>query len=142
MANEVVEMMRIKARTQNISLSLDTSIDPNLLLLCNAIGFKLIISNLLSNAIKYSEEGGSVSVRAWTEAHQLMLVIEDHGIGMDEEQLQMLFRKYEKINQEKSGQDIDLFMVKRLVDSFGGSIGVTSSLNEGTTVTIMLPLSP
>jgi sensor histidine kinase regulating citrate/malate metabolism len=52
---------------------------------------------------------------------------------MTEDQLNKLYTKDEKMNQEKSGQGIGLFMVKKIVDHFFGTIDVESKLNEGTT---------
>ncbi|WP_139492704.1 MEDS domain-containing protein [Brevibacillus dissolubilis] len=137
---EVISIMEIKARTQNIHLTTSVSSSPHLLLNCNSIGFKLIISNLLSNAIKYSEEGQTVTLTAHTKEDHLELVVEDNGVGMSEEQMQMLFRKYEKMNQDKSGQGIGLFMVKNLIESFDGEIEVGSELGTGTRVVVRFPL--
>jgi signal transduction histidine kinase len=59
---------------------------------------------------------------------------------MTQKQMRSLFRKYGKINEEKSGQGIGLYVVKRLTDLFGGSIEVQSQLGQGTIVTVTFPL--
>ncbi|GAA4713802.1 MEDS domain-containing protein [Brevibacillus fulvus] len=137
---EVLSVMRVKARTQNINLDVKLDLPVNLLLRCNANGFKLIVSNLLSNAIKYSDEGGTVRFTAYATDKHLTMIVEDNGIGMNQEQVNMLFRKYGKINEEKSGQGIGLFMVKKLIENFEGEIEVDSQLYVGTTFTVLLPI--
>lgn len=138
--DEVIEFMSIKARTQNIQLRFNISLDGKEMLLSNSVGFKLIISNLLSNAIKYSEEGMSVTLSVSTEGQSLFLNVVDEGAGMSEEQVKKLFRKYEKMNEEKGGQGIGLFMVKKLIDHFEGRIEVMSKINQGTQIKVYLPL--
>jgi two-component sensor histidine kinase len=138
--NEVVEIMEIKALTQNIILQTDIRLNGKEMLLSNLMGFKMIISNLLSNAIKYSVEDSTVSLTVLVENQFIFIEVSDKGIGMSEEQQSKLFIKYEKINQEQSGQGIGLFMVKKLVDHFGGSIEVKSQLGISTTFTVKLPV--
>lgn len=137
---EVIEMMKIKGRTQNITVEDRLQLAGTEMILSNAIGFKLIVSNLVSNAIKYSDEGASVQVAASCTGGMLEIVVEDAGAGMSEEQVKRLFRKYEKMNEEKSGQGIGLFMVHKLLEHFEGSIRMESWLNEGTRAYVCLPL--
>ncbi|HZG84187.1 ATP-binding protein [Paenibacillus sp.] len=137
---EVMAMMQIKARTQNIELSYELVLDGKETLLANATGFKLIISNLVSNAIKYSHEGGRVQCRVEARNQRLHVFVRDEGVGMTSEQVSRLFRKYEKMNEERGGQGIGLFMVKKLVDHFEGEIEVVSSPGVGTKVQVSFPL--
>ena len=137
---EVMAMMEIKARTQNIALTYELKLEGAERLLANATGFKLIVSNLLSNAIKYSHEGGRVECRVEARNRRLQVVVRDEGIGMSDEQVSRLFRKYEKMNEERGGQGIGLFMVKKLVDHFEGAIEVVSSPGVGTEVRATFPL--
>ncbi|WP_164984885.1 ATP-binding protein [Ammoniphilus sp. CFH 90114] len=137
---EVLDTMKVKALTQNIELQADIQLNGKEIVLCNLIGFKMIISNLLSNAIKYSSEGSSIQLNIKKESHMLCIEVKDEGVGMTEVQLGKLYQKYEKMNQEKSGQGIGLFMVKKLVDHFEGNILVESQLHKGTTFRVYLPL--
>ena len=137
---EAIDIMGIKARTQNIDFVPNIAMTGRETMLANAIGFKLIVSNLASNAIKYSNEGGTVECRARCERGRLIVDIRDEGIGMTEEQVARLFRKYEKMNDERGGQGIGLFMVKKLLDHFEGGIEVASAPGVGTTVTVSFPL--
>ena len=138
---DVVETMDIKAQTQNISLVSEITLLEKEMILSNLMGFKMILSNLLSNAIKYSYAGCSVYLKVYVSDSILVMEVKDEGIGMSKEQLSKLYNKYEKINQEQSGQGIGLFMVKKLVTHFKGKIEVESELGKGTTFYVSLPLS-
>ncbi|WP_309121710.1 ATP-binding protein [Paenibacillus sp.] len=137
---ETIGMMEIKARTQNIGFASVVELTGNETMLANAIGFKLIVSNLASNAIKYSDEGGKVECRVGRDKDRLVVCVRDEGVGMTEEQVSRLFRKYEKMNDERGGQGIGLFMVKKLADHFEAEIEVVSEPGVGTSVTVSFPL--
>lgn len=101
-----------------------------------------ILSNLVSNAIKYSPEGGEVLVRIWDENRKISLAVTDQGIGMTPEQLDRLFRPFERVgdpNRRITGTGIGLHLVRKLVEAHGGSIAVDSEHGKGTTVTVTLP---
>ena len=139
--NTVLNIMETKARTQNIHLVVENSLPPEETCICNLMSLRLIFSNLIGNAIKYSHEGSMVMVKCHSVKGFLRFIVQDQGIGMTQEQLSRLFRKYEKQNDERSGQGIGLFMVKTLVDDLGGSIQVESRFNEGTRVEVSLPMN-
>jgi anti-sigma regulatory factor (Ser/Thr protein kinase) len=136
---EVVHMMSTKARTQSIGFDSRLMLDSEQIL-GNRIGLKLLVSNLLSNAIKYSHEGGIVKMTATADDKHVCLIVEDHGIGMSRRQLANLFQMYERMNEEKTGQGIGLYMAKQLTNHFRGDIAIRSEPNEGTQVTVTLPL--
>lgn len=137
---EVLEIMEIKARTQNVQLEHDVRLVGNETILSNGMGFKLILSNILNNAIKYSYENSTVTFACWQEDGRIVMEVADQGIGMSEEQVSRLFHKYEKMNDETTGQGIGLYMVKKLLTHFAGEISVSSRLNEGSKFRVSIPL--
>lgn len=137
--HEVLPVMVTKSRTQNMMLCTRIELGAEAMT-GNVMGLKLIISNLLSNAIKYSNEGGRICFEAYAADSFLEVVIKDEGIGMSKQQTSKLFQKYEKMNHERSGQGIGLFMVKKLIEHLDGSIVVDSEQHRGTRVTVRLPL--
>ncbi|MFV8828863.1 sensor histidine kinase [Alkalihalobacterium sp. APHAB7] len=100
----------------------------------------MIISNLLSNAIKYSFEDSTIYLNSFIENDRLVLDIIDQGIGISPDNLEKLFQKYHKLNEEEAGQGIGLFMVYKLVNHFKGDITVESELGKGTSVRLMFPI--
>jgi signal transduction histidine kinase len=103
---------------------------------------KQILLNLLSNAIKYNREDGAVVVDTVTQPGGGMRIsVQDTGMGLRPEQVQMLFTPFNRLGQEagvEEGTGIGLVVTKRLVEMMGGSIGVSSSPGVGTVFWIEL----
>nr|NNM89709.1 HAMP domain-containing histidine kinase [Bacilli bacterium] len=137
---QVIDMMRTKSHVQHIDFIVERPLSLTDFMMGNPMGLRLILSNLISNALKYSREGEAVRFTIHLVNDQVCFIIEDQGIGMTQKQMRSLFRKYGKINEEKSGQGIGLYVVKRLTDLFGGSIEIESQLGQGTIVTVTFPL--
>jgi signal transduction histidine kinase/ActR/RegA family two-component response regulator len=97
---------------------------------------KQVLLNLLSNAIKYNREGGAVVVDCTAStAGTLRLSVQDTGMGLNAEQVRMLFQPFNRLGQEsgaEEGTGIGLVVTKRLVELMGGTIGVSSSPGVGS----------
>jgi two-component system, cell cycle sensor histidine kinase DivJ len=106
--------------------------------------FKQIALNLVANAIKFTERGGSVTVSATVEGPRLMLVVSDTGIGIDAEDLARIgdpfFQAGKTYQRKHEGTGLGLSIVKGLVGLHDGEMNVHSTVGEGTTVTVALPL--
>jgi signal transduction histidine kinase len=103
-----------------------------------------IFSNLLSNAIKYSPDGGTIRITALPNGQQQVVVrIQDEGVGLTQDQCTRLFRQYERAEREAiktiPGTGLGLYLVKHLVDLHGGEIVVESEAGRGSTFTVRLP---
>jgi signal transduction histidine kinase len=103
-----------------------------------------VFSNLLSNAIKYSPGGGNIDVDAVSVAHEAVVAISDHGIGIPAEDLERLFERYHRGSNVSGivGTGVGLYLVKMVVELHGGSAEVKSKVGEGTCFTIRLPAHP
>lgn len=106
---------------------------------------KQILLNLLSNAIKYNREKGAVMVEcAATSGNRIRVSIQDTGEGLRPEQLNALFQPFNRLGQEagvQEGTGIGLVVTKRLVELMGGTIGVTSTVGQGSVFWIELKSS-
>lgn len=96
-----------------------------------------IVSNLLSNAIKFTEKGSvTIEVSKNKKESSLLFEIKDTGIGINEENLNVLFKKFSQIDQSAgkrfAGTGLGLAISRELTSLFGGKIGVSSKLNEGS----------
>ncbi|WP_460501357.1 PAS domain-containing sensor histidine kinase, partial [Hymenobacter agri] len=100
-----------------------------------------VVYNLLSNAIKYRAPGrpAQVQLRAHCAQQQLVLEVQDNGLGLTETQQQQLFGMFRRLHTHVEGSGVGLFMVKRLIENAGGTIAVQSQPDEGTTFTVTLP---
>jgi signal transduction histidine kinase/DNA-binding response OmpR family regulator/streptogramin lyase len=101
-----------------------------------------ILYNLLSNAIKYSPEAGTITITGEQVHNQFRLSVQDTGCGIPEEELDTIFERFTRLERtaEQLGSGLGLAVVKELVQANGGTIKVSSNLNEGTTFTVTLPL--
>ena len=107
--------------------------------------FKQIVLNLVSNAIKFTERGGKVTVSAGVEGSRLMLRVTDTGVGIAADDLKRIgdpfFQAGKTYQRRHEGTGLGLSIVKSLVGLHGGELTVQSKLDEGTTVTVALPLA-
>ncbi len=103
-----------------------------------------IFLNLLNNAIKFTEHG-SVSVDCRTIGGMLTTKFSDTGLGIRPEDVGRLFRPFSQIDsgitRAHEGTGLGLSICKRLVEKLGGTIDVESTFGEGSTFTVVLPLS-
>ena len=101
-----------------------------------------ILFNLLSNAFKYTPQGKQIKVVVQEEEKDVILAVEDQGIGIAENKQKSLFVRFENLvdknlfNQASTG--IGLSLVKELIDMHHGSISIRSKLGEGSCFSIRL----
>jgi PAS domain S-box-containing protein len=109
----------------------------------DGIKLKQILLNLLSNAIKFTQDG-TVTVRAQpADAGGVMIVVEDTGIGIRDEDLDSIFEDFRQIDQshtrEFGGTGLGLSITRKLLALLGGSIQVESRYGSGTRFSLHLP---
>ncbi len=117
-------------------------------LLGDALRVNQILLNLLSNAVKFTPQGGNVrlEVRQVAVRHgkvRLRFTVSDTGVGMKPEFLKRLYLPFEqadaKTAQRYGGTGLGMAITKNLVTLLGGTIQVSSKVNEGTTFQVELP---
>ncbi len=102
--------------------------------------------SLIENAVLYNKPGGSIFIETRKQEGRpyIQVTIKDTGIGMSEEDLRNLFKKYyrgEKAKElEVKGFGFGLYLAKKIIDLHGGEIKIESQENKGTDVTILLPI--
>jgi two-component system, sensor histidine kinase LadS len=98
-----------------------------------------IIYNLFSNALKYRSEKRvlELSISTFKDGNDVVLKISDNGVGIDIDSYgQKLFGLYQRFHDHVGGKGMGLYLVKTQVEALGGSIGVESRVDHGTTFTI------
>ena len=100
-----------------------------------------IMDNLLTNAVKFTESG-TIALNACYHEGLLTLEVKDTGIGMSEETLSRIFRPFERLSSVANAQGFGLGLpiTKGLVNLLGGTINVTSSIDQGSTFRVTLPM--
>ncbi|MEI7491518.1 MAG: PAS domain S-box protein [Bacteroidota bacterium] len=101
----------------------------------------LVVNNLISNAIKYSEPDKTINVDLKLEKDLLILEVKDQGIGIPEKDLKHLFTPFFRASNSGTvaGTGLGLNIVQESVHRHGGTIQVSSNINEGSLFTIKLP---
>ena len=143
LTENVLKRLRPIARKHNIELVLESkraitaSIDE--------IKISLVIMNLVENAIKYNKDNGWVRVELDADHQFFYLSVIDSGMGIPEESLDHIYERFYRVDKSRSreigGTGLGLSIARNAVIMHRGTIDVKSTLGEGSTFTIKIPLS-
>jgi len=104
-----------------------------------------VIVNLLDNAIKYTPGGGRVRLAVRREQDCALLEVSDDGIGIPEEALPHVFKRFFRVDssrsREQGGAGLGLAIVKSICSAHGADIEVTSAPGRGSTFRLRQPLA-
>jgi two-component system sensor histidine kinase/response regulator len=139
---EVCDLLREQAHEKRQSFQVEILAQP--IITADRDHLQRIWMNLISNAIKYTPDGGRISIRLEADKTNLIGTVEDSGIGIAEKDLPNLFQDFFRTEQAKAsgeiGTGLGLSIVKQIVESYHGTIKVTSKLGQGSRFTFILPL--
>lgn len=139
---ESLSLMKPLADKRDIHISLPSPQGINCRVNADYMRLKQVLLNLLSNAVKYNRRGGSITFNCEPGPNnKIRMTVTDTGAGMSGSQLQQLFQEFNRVGAEQTkvqGTGIGLVITKRLVELMGGSIGVESQQDKGTTFWIEL----
>ncbi len=137
---EIAQQLRPQAEEAGVDLRVQTRTAPAR---ADAGGLQVVLRNLVSNAIKYTDADGTVWVRTQLSDATPVLEVEDTGIGMDPEQVSLLFEPFrqasEGTSREYEGTGLGLAVTKQVVDRMDGEIAVDTEKGTGTCFTVQLP---
>ncbi|MFC2001809.1 sensor histidine kinase [Chloroflexota bacterium] len=128
----------VQSKEQHLSLDL-----PDSLPLVQGDGKKLeqVVLNLMTNATKFTPERGSITLRAKKRDTEMVIEVQDSGIGIPKDEQERLFKPYSRINADRQrhpGLGLGLAMAKQVVELHGGRIWVESELGKGSTFAFAL----
>lgn len=108
---------------------------------------KQIIFNLTSNAIKFTPEGSvTIASEVLDDEQTFVVSVADNGIGIDPSHLDIIFEQFGQVEayetREFQGTGLGLSITKRLVNLHGGRIDVVSTVGQGTTFQVFIPMKP
>ena len=138
--NEVIEQEVNAEIAQGRSISLDLAILPEIMV--RPLGLRRVIANLLGNAFRYG--GGEVFVSSGVvNKRKVFFMIEDNGPGIEEHDIERLFKPFVQGDNARGGQGsgLGLAIVQRFVGHHGGKIKITNRQQGGLAVMIELPIS-
>ncbi len=133
------EFVESKQRYINFNTTLNKQI-----MACDPFSIERILLNLISNAVKFTNKGDKITISLNKINSKLIIIIEDTGIGIKPEKLNIIFDYFRQVDDSYSrrseGSGIGLSLVKSLVELHDGEIRVESKYGEGTSFYISLPI--
>ena len=117
-------------------LDLHANIDEDILL--------IVLRNLIFNAIKYSHKNGKILINCWQDNSSIIITITDFGIGIPKNYIDKIFKFGEtgstKGTSGETGTGLGLIICKELIELHKGIIAVKSSVDNGATFTVQIPV--
>ena len=110
-------------------------IEENISMTGDKIMIERLFDNLLNNAMKFTKD--KINVKLYSEDEKCVLEVEDNGIGISEEDKELIWKRFYQVNDSRNkkinkGFGLGLFLVSKIIEQHGGTIDVESVLNEGT----------
>ena len=133
MINEVLSTIQIAENIEvlnDVSFDFFATLDPYLL--------KRVFTNLITNAVQAMPEGGKLTIKAYKNDEEVVLSVQDTGVGIPEENMPKIFQPL--FSTKSKGQGLGLAVCKRIVEAHGGRITFTSKVRYGSTFTVYVPL--
>lgn len=136
--NDVVHEMSVHCKTGQ---QIQTDFRGNESVVIDERLLKNVCINLLSNAIKFSPENSTIELTCTINPEELALSVEDHGIGISEEDQAHLFERFFRARNAVNiqGTGLGLNIISRYIELMNGSIEFKSELEKGSVFTIHIP---
>ena len=111
--------------------------------LADAERARLVLTNLVHNAVKFTPPGGKITVSAELNAAEVIVSVEDTGVGIPADDLSRIFERFYKADRARSGggTGLGLAIAKHVVQGHGGRIWAESVEGQGSTFYFTLPVA-
>ncbi len=138
----------LRGLTKSRNHTININIDEKIITKFNKEQMYEVLTNLLSNAIKYTPPNGEITIKSEFKDHNVILSIQDNGIGFTDKEKEKVFKQFGKIERYGQGLDIGidgsglgLYLSKKIVELHGGKIWMKSEgKNKGSIFYVLLPL--
>lgn len=127
---------------ERYSRDIVSEVDATLIVEADKEKIKKVLHNLLENACKYSKGDSKVIVKAQKTNNRVKVSVQDFGLGIEEEKIKHVFERYYRVehtSQNYSGMGLGLYICAHIINQHGGTIGVESKLDQGSTFWFELP---
>lgn len=143
LAIDLVEEFSALAIASSISLTADLQGTFPITVLGSEEQLYRLVANLINNAIQYTSAGGTVVVRLSRDDLQVLIQVQDTGIGVAPQEQSRIFDRFYRVNSDRSrqtgGSGLGLAIAQAIAQAHQGSIEIESKLNEGSTFTVRFP---
>ena len=130
-------------KAENKNINIDLSCDEKISAMIDSTLLEQAIVNLLDNAINYSNKESSIHVSASLKDSEVIISVQDHGIGIAKEHIPRLFERFYRADKARSrklgGTGLGLAIVKHITQAHGGCATVESTPGKGSTFSLHLP---
>lgn len=126
----------------NRTIQLDKDIQVKYPFWSDVLRLKILFNNLISNAIKFQKtdfQNQKIQIAIKTTKQHAHILIQDNGIGIRDNHKSEIFKMFFRGSNQTPGSGLGLYIVKDCIHKMNGTIDLTSNLNEGTTIEIILP---
>jgi two-component system, OmpR family, sensor histidine kinase TctE len=137
LARDVAREWTPRAVKLNIDLGYDGA--EHLMVAGEALLLHEALSNLIDNALTYAGAGSEVTLSARPQQDQVVLEVQDNGIGLPAEDLPHVFDRFWRASELPGGCGLGLAIVKEITQRHGGSVSVLTTLPHGLRVQLLLP---
>ncbi len=137
---EAIQLVSQFADKKRITIALETHPD-DIELMSDPYQLRQVLINLLLNAIHAEHESGKINILLEQKEHEVLLAVEDHGLGIPKENKDKIFEPFFTTKTPGEGTGLGLFVTRRIVEQLRGQIEFKSNLGRGTTFTVTLPIT-
>lgn len=142
LVNECIDQVRQEIRQKGIVLKQE--VDETLVLYSDRNVVNAVVRNILVNSVKYSYEGGLIEIEALRNNRGVEILIRDHGVGMDAEELNNIMKPDTYVKSKpgsagEKGAGLGLMLTKELLEKISGEVSVSSEEGKGSSFRILLP---
>jgi signal transduction histidine kinase/sensor domain CHASE-containing protein/ActR/RegA family two-component response regulator len=137
---ESINLMTPYAKEKRISVEMILDNCKDTFIMVDPVRFNQVLFNLVSNGIKYNKPNGKLYIYCESDETNIFIHFKDNGIGIEQENLELIFEPFTRLDENKEGSGIGLFLVKQLIEQMNGHIAVSSELGKGSTFTISFPI--
>lgn len=104
------------------------------------IAFEAVMRNLVGNAIKHhGNTNGTIEITATEDSGSVYIHVTDDGAGIPEEYQSVIFEPFQRLSTNNAGSGLGLAFIKKTVESWGGHVGLSSSMGLGSQFTVSIP---
>jgi signal transduction histidine kinase len=140
---DVVSSLQLKANSHDITIQTQYEFEA-VVINCDYVHIFTVIKNLLDNAIIYSKAGDQVTVKAETDDNLLLVTMIDQGIGIAPQDRERIFDMFSKVEAARTtseaGLGLGLSIAKLITETYGGTIHINSTPNQGSEFKLELPI--
>lgn len=142
--DEICKAISLTAQKKGVSLVVDPSWYPPVMIMCDQLKIKRALHNVISNAVKYTRDKTSITLhyQKTNEFHQIFVA--DQGIGIPKAEQERVFAGFYRASNAKatgeSGTGLGLYLTKTIIEQHKGRVEFSSEEGKGTTFVISLPI--